>query len=68
MSDLTITFTFRLEMEPHPVMRGEMGSGMVNYFGTPQLIECMWTCVLNLADGPKLRGSDVHLHIVKNYS
>ena len=32
---------------------------MANYFGTPQLIECKGICVLSLARGSELRGTDV---------
>ena len=43
----------------------EIGSHWRTILGHPQLIECMGICVLNLAQGSELSGSDVYLHMVK---
>ena len=39
----------------------EIGSEWRTILGHPQLIECMGICVLSLAHGSELRGSDVYL-------
>ena len=43
----------------------EIGSEWRTILEHPQLIELMGICVLSLAHGSELRGSDVFLHIVK---
>ena len=50
---------------PNMLISSETGSEWQTSLGHPQLIECMGICVLHLAHGPELRGSDVYLHIVK---
>ena len=47
------------------LIRSETGSKWRIILGHPQLIECMGICVLSLAHGSELRGSDVYLNIVK---
>ena len=46
----------------------EIGSEWRTILGHPQLIECIGICVVSLAHGSELRGSDVYLHTVKNWS
>ena len=47
------------------LIRSETGSKWRIILGHPQLIECMGICVLSLAHGSELRGSDVYLHFVR---
>ena len=50
---------------PNVLISSEIGSVWRAIFGHPQLIERMSICVLSLAHGSELRGSDVYRHIVK---
>ena len=43
----------------------DIGSQWRTILGHPQLIECIGICVLSLARGTEVRGSDVYLYIVK---
>ena len=53
---------------PNVPISSEIGSDWRTILGHPKLIECMGICILSLAHGSELRGSDVYLHIVKNLS
>ena len=49
---------------PNVPISSETESEWRTILGHPQLIECMGICVLSLAHGSELRGSDVYL---RNY-
>ena len=55
-----MTFTSRLKEGCQNVLiSSEIGSEWRTILGHPQLIECMGICVLSLAHGSELRGSDI---------
>ena len=50
---------------PNVLISSETESEWQTILGHPQLIKCMGICVLSLAHGSELKGSEVHPHIVK---
>ena len=49
---------------PNVLISSEIVSGRRTMSGHPQLIEYVGICVLSLAHGSELRGSDIYFHIV----